>query len=261
LTCTWANTTIPGQQVTSPVNGVVVRWRIRAAKVATGGIDVRLKVIRPVGSGYQSVNTSATTTLAASGADTTYEIPTTQPIAAGDQIALDMGGGFASSNTHLFTPPIPGVTRLRWEPSLADGETRDPTFTFLNTGELMLNADVEPDCDGDGFGDETQDADTSSCNPPPGDLAAPNTTITKAPKNKTRKKRATFTFSGTDVRVLAGFQCSLDGAAFASCTSPHKVKVKKGKHTFAVRAVDQAGNVDATPATDRWKVKKKRKRK
>jgi hypothetical protein len=35
--------------------------------------------------------------------------------------------------------------------------------------------------------------------------------------------------------------------------------VKKGKHTFEVRAVDAAGNVDPTPASDTWKRKKKKK--
>jgi hypothetical protein len=39
------------------------------------------------------------------------------------------------------------------------------------------------------------------------------------------------------------------------------VKVKKGRHTFSVRATDQDGNVDGSPATDNWKVKKKKKKK
>jgi hypothetical protein len=45
--------------------------------------------------------------------------------------------------------------------------------------------------------------------------------------------------------------------AFASCTSPHTVKVKIGRHTFQVQAIDEAGNV-GTPATDTWKRKKKK---
>lgn len=89
------------------------------------------------------------------------------------------------------------------------------------------------------------------------DLSPPAATITHGPKDKTRKKRATFEFSGTDSRVVTSFQCSLDGAAFGTCTSPHTVKVKKGKHTFQVRATDQAGNVGA-PATDTWRRKKKK---
>jgi hypothetical protein len=95
--------------------------------------------------------------------------------------------------------------------------------------------------------------------PEPLDSAPPNATITKGPKNKTKKKTATFEFTGTDTRAISGFQCKLDSAAFVPCTSPHTVKVKKGKHTFQVQALDQAGNLGA-PATDDWKVKKKRKK-
>jgi hypothetical protein len=101
--------------------------------------------------------------------------------------------------------------------------------------------------------------------PPPedgnADTSPPDTTIAKGPKAKTKKKTATFEFTGADARAIAGFECSLDGAAFASCTSPHTVKVKKGKHTLSVRAVDTAGNVDASPATGSWKVKRKKKKK
>jgi hypothetical protein len=38
------------------------------------------------------------------------------------------------------------------------------------------------------------------------------------------------------------------------------VKTRKGKHLFQVRATDRAGNVDATPASRSWKVKKRRKK-
>jgi hypothetical protein len=98
---------------------------------------------------------------------------------------------------------------------------------------------------------------------PPPDAAPPQTAITDGPKAKTRKKRATFEFAGTDTRAvagIAGFECSLDGGAFAACSSPHSVKVRKGEHTFAVRATDGAGNVDGTPAAFDWKVKKKRRK-
>jgi hypothetical protein len=58
---------------------------------------------------------------------------------------------------------------------------------------------------------------------------------------------------------IAGFECKLDGGSFQPCTSPKSVKVKKGTHTFQVRAIDDAGNVDPTPATGSWKVKKKKR--
>jgi hypothetical protein len=130
------------------------------------------------------------------------------------------------------------------------GSTVNFPFDLPNF-QFDLAATVESDCDGDGFGDETQDNDLSPCPP------APETTITKGPKDKTKKKQATFEFSANEPG--ATFECSLDGGAFALCTSPHTVKVKKGKHSFSVRARDAGNNVEGSPATDDWKVKKKRK--
>ena len=46
------------------------------------------------------------------------------------------------------------------------------------------------------------------------------------------------------------FSCSLDGAAPRPCTSPFTpAALAEGAHTFAVRARDASGNVDASPAT------------
>jgi hypothetical protein len=90
------------------------------------------------------------------------------------------------------------------------------------------------------------------------DSVAPSVTITDGPNDETRKPKATFEFTGSDTTALAGYLCSLDGAPFAACTSPHGIKVKKGKHVFQVEAIDRAGNV-SSPATDGWRVKKKKK--
>ena len=48
--------------------------------------------------------------------------------------------------------------------------------------------------------------------------------------------------------VGATFTCSLDGAAYAACTSPAQLTVAPGPHVFRVVAKDAAGNADATPA-------------
>jgi CSLREA domain-containing protein len=95
---------------------------------------------------------------------------------------------------------------------------------------------------------------------------APDTTITKGPKNKVKlkkkkkKKKVTFEFTSSDPG--SSFQCAVDDQVLkVPCTSPYKVKVKKGKHDFEVRAIDAAGNIDPTPASDDWKVKKKKKKK
>ncbi len=85
------------------------------------------------------------------------------------------------------------------------------------------------------------------------DTVAPDTTITGNPPNPTLNTSATFTFTSNEAG--ATFQCSLDGAAFTSCTSGQTyTALALGSHTFQVRAVDPAGNVDPTPASYTWNV-------
>lgn len=118
-------------------------------------------------------------------------------------------------------------------------------------------ATIEPDGDGDGFGDETQDGCPSNA-ARSDDCVKPEVTIDKGPPKKTKKKKATFVFSSNEVG--ANFECSVDGKAFSPCSSPFKVrKLKPKKHTFAVRAVDANANKSAE-ANYKWKVKKKRRR-
>jgi hypothetical protein len=140
---------------------------------------------------------------------------------------------------------------------LLTGDASDPSGFFVN--RAFRDLDGNPPWTNPGVSPVAIGAFQLTTTDP--DTAAPDTQITKGPKDKTKKKQATFEFAGSDARALAGFECSLDGAAFAACTSPHTVKVKKGKHNFQVRATDQAGNADPTPASDDWKRKKKKKKK
>jgi hypothetical protein len=139
------------------------------------------------------------------------------------------------------------------DPELGSNQTFPVGGTPLR---LNVSAVVEPDADQDGFGDETQDACAGQAGATGG--CPPETTITSGPKDKTRSKFATFGFSSN--APDSSFQCAVDGQVLkVPCTSPYSVKVKKGKHTFQVRAIDQTGSVDGSPATDDWKVKKKKK--
>jgi hypothetical protein len=53
----------------------------------------------------------------------------------------------------------------------------------------------------------------------------------------------------------ASFRCSLDGAAEFACASPYLLPdPTPGRHTFAVYAIDRAGNRDQTPADVEWSV-------
>jgi hypothetical protein len=70
----------------------------------------------------------------------------------------------------------------------------------------------------------------------------------------TNDTTASFSFSSGDVD-LASFECSLDGATFTPCSNPQPYdNLGNGPHTFEVRAIDTAGNLDPTPTTYSWEV-------
>ena len=77
------------------------------------------------------------------------------------------------------------------------------------------------------------------------DTVGPDTTITAKPAKRVTKKKAKVAFTS---EAGARFECQLDGKAWKACTSPFKARLKLGKHTILVRAIDAAGNADATPA-------------
>jgi endonuclease/exonuclease/phosphatase family metal-dependent hydrolase len=82
------------------------------------------------------------------------------------------------------------------------------------------------------------------------DRTAPETTITSGPSGDTALGMASFAFTS---EASATFECRLDAAAFAACTSPLSVQVTAGAHTFEVRASDALGNTDATPAQQAYR--------
>ena len=85
------------------------------------------------------------------------------------------------------------------------------------------------------------------------DTVAPITTMVEAPPSADNSTMVRFTFMANEMFV--GFECSLDGAAFEMCRSGDDVgPVGDGAHSFAVRAKDRAGNVDASPAVHAWQV-------
>ena len=89
------------------------------------------------------------------------------------------------------------------------------------------------------------------------DATAPETTIEAKPPDPSGEGGADFTFSGSDGTGtgVAGFECRVDGAPFAACTSPDGLSgLADGTHTFQVRAKDNAGNDDASPASYTWTV-------
>ena len=191
--------------------------------------------------------------------------------ASGNQGAVPLVADPATGDFHqvLGSPTIDaGIVNPANGTTDLDGEPRQIGAS------TDIGVDEFPDADSDGIPDSSDacpnqagPASNSGCpipepeEPPSSDTTPPDTTITAGPEGRTKKKSATVTFSGSDARVVASFQCRLDADQFESCSSPKTYSgLKKSFHTVEVRAVNAAGNVDPTPATRSWKVKKKRKR-
>ena len=85
--------------------------------------------------------------------------------------------------------------------------------------------------------------------------ATPDTKILSAPPDASANATASFTFLSEDAGGGARFECAIDGAAFAACTSPRSYAgLSEGDHTFQVRVIDRVGNRDPTPADRTWTV-------
>jgi hypothetical protein len=85
------------------------------------------------------------------------------------------------------------------------------------------------------------------------DNTAPNTTISSTAIGTTQSTSANFTFTSNEAG--ATFACQIDSGGYSSCTSPKSyTSLGFGSHTFNVRATDQAGNTDASPAAETWSI-------
>jgi Ca2+-binding RTX toxin-like protein len=155
---TYLQDSLPGVQITSPVSGVVVRWRLKS-EAAMSQPRVRLRIVRPVMGGYMAVTTDPAAQIVSSAqALNTYN--TRLSIQVGDKLGVETLSML--SNLYAFRSAAGGqLDKYPTESGFPDGTTQS------NIGgipyEVLVNADVEPDCDSDGLGDETQDGDLSSC--------------------------------------------------------------------------------------------------
>ena len=89
------------------------------------------------------------------------------------------------------------------------------------------------------------------------DSTPPTTQLTSS-EGYNNTTSAQFWFTGEDdVTPAPGltFQCQLDGSAFSECTSPQSYSnLAVGSHTFAVKAVDAAGNGAVSPESYTWTI-------
>jgi Putative metal-binding motif len=87
------------------------------------------------------------------------------------------------------------------------------------------------------------------------DTVPPDTALLSGPGagSTSPVNKATFAFASAESG--ATFECKLDAGSFTACASPYTLTgLTNGDHTFQVRAVDRAGNRDATPTARGWRV-------
>lgn len=86
-----------------------------------------------------------------------------------------------------------------------------------------------------------------------GQKGAPQTTLQRKPGKKIGDRTPTFRFASNESGST--FQCKLDGKPFRSCRSPFTTKpLTLGRHTFKVRARDDSGKLDPSPASYGFKI-------
>jgi hypothetical protein len=131
---TFANQVLPepGANLTSPVSGTVVDWRI----IDAAGGPFKLRVLHPAAGGaFTGAGTSSPGTPMGLGVQL---FSTNLPIQAGDLIALD-----DTSTSDTIGIANTGAVAEGWRPQLADGATRAPVLSASSV-EIGFNADVRP---------------------------------------------------------------------------------------------------------------------
>lgn len=251
-----------GDPVSSPApgNGVIVRFRLRTS--AAEPVTLRLATVTKQGDTLlaQAVRTGPTVTTQGTGE--VEEFTARLEVHQGELLALDAPAAHMVYNqggnqfTPLYAPPLVEGQGPR-------GPGADPT------GELLLQATMEPDADGDGFGDETQDgcptqrATQGAC-----DTKGPGVRAIFVGRRKVRyrlSEDATVTFrvqrarrtrtGRIRYRTLRGRFTDAGVAGVNVRSLPRRfraARLPEGDYRLVVRAVDAVGN--ATRKTKRFTV-------
>jgi hypothetical protein len=272
----------------APVDGVITKFRIRADAPAPTQVTFRLANISRPNPGDED---NAVATGAGTGPTLTIqpsegpEVPIQEiggrlPVKKGQHLAIDATDVLATETnggnkfTYVFTPALTngGSLQASLEP----------------TGELLVQGVIEPDADGDGFGDETQDqCPTQKSTQGPCDTTPPGVNglkVNGSTISYSLSEAATVSFQlekkakgrkvgGKCVKQTAGNKkkkaCPLfkkigarfngPGATGANtATLPNGKKLKPGTYRLTMTAADVAGNT--TTKTITFKVKKKKKK-
>jgi len=235
----------PAQTFTAGITGGLDQVDLVLATFGTPPASVTVE-IRNAPAGAPGTTVLATASLPTSAIGTTKEfIPVTfatpAPVVAGTQYAI------------VAYSPGTGGNAVGWG--------LEGLSNLYPAGATFLSAEFPPGGTWEAGGAETDFAFKTyviPAPPTPPDVDPPETTITKDVK-RSETGKAKFRFSSDEA---ATFECKLKGPdvrrklrQFNDCGSPRKYKnLDEGGFRFEVRSIDAAGNVDLTPAKDRFRV-------
>ena len=129
--------------------GVVTKWEVVTGN--QGPVAETLKVYRPLGSDIETIGESAPGNVEK---ETKNVFATRIPVPAG----VIFGGYSPTGIPYCFQGGIPAGDTIAYSGENIPIGTSKPAGTSQAGSRLALTVTVEPDADGDGFGDETQDA-------------------------------------------------------------------------------------------------------
>jgi hypothetical protein len=139
-----------------------------------------------------------------------------------------------------------GVTAVLDYANWTDGQPMP--LTLIKNGHVIVKRLLE-----DQPSSDTGSQFKPSADQPTGPTGGPpHTTIDNGPPLQSNSATASFAFGGTG---SAGFECKLNDAPFAPCTSPHTYnRLSDGTHTFTVQGIDNTGAPVGSPAEFTWVV-------
>jgi hypothetical protein len=253
---TFLQTGSPSVAYTAPSAGVITSWSYQAT---TSAPPVKLKIGRSAGgNNFTIIGESDLKNPVPNQLNTYTDVRIS--IQAGDILGMYVGpvmlppcGRFASNFTdHYRSEDVPPGTTAE--------------FTPEGSAQYDISAILEPDCDSDGFGDETQDASISSCHP--------RTLVLDATKNRVKKGKK-VTLSGQVVETRQVGACAAGQAVVLQRRKPGQSFIlvehlqtdaaggfttkQKVKKTFEYRAqaTETATCGGGVSNTEKVKVKKK----
>jgi len=265
-TCTLVQTAHPTLSYTTPFDGVIVRWRVRGDSFAA---QLSLRIVQAQAPTVYTGVATGTPETVAPGVENVFS--TRMPVKQGQSIGVDVPG--AAGAPRVETRSAPGAAVSIWFPTrLADGETR-AHFTASADREALLNADIEADCDNDGFGDETQDPSLFGGSCPPLDRALvldANKSKVKIGKKVTLSGLVNAAFDESGCRAGQTVELQRKKPSQAAFTTFAQVQtsptgsfslIQKVKKTFEYRAqvAPSPGCNAGTSNTERVKAKKPKK--